>query len=61
MNALKEIREMFKASGITEDELQDSGREVRRDMMKQYSSNSKQNTPSSTLLPSREREIPQTH
>ena len=56
INALKEIREMFRASGITEDELQDSGRKIRREIMKQYSSNSEQKTPSSTLLPSREKE-----
>ena len=50
LDAVKEIRKMFKVSGITEAELQDSGREGRRDMMKQYYSNLEQNTPSSTLL-----------
>jgi hypothetical protein len=35
-NALKEIRETFTASGITEAELQNSGREIRLEMMKQY-------------------------
>lgn len=44
-NAVKEIREMFKVSGITEAELQDSGRKIRWEIMKQYSSNSEQKTP----------------
>jgi hypothetical protein len=35
-NALKEIRDMFKASGITEAELQNSGREIQLEIMKQY-------------------------
>jgi hypothetical protein len=35
-NALKEIREMFTASGITEAELQNSGREIRLEITKQY-------------------------
>jgi hypothetical protein len=48
--ALQEIRKMFKVSGITKAELQNSGREVRRDMMKQSYSNLEQKTPSSTLL-----------
>ena len=34
-NALKEIREMFRASNITEAELQASGREIRRELIKQ--------------------------
>ena len=34
LDALKEIREMFKASGITEAELQDSGREIRKEIMR---------------------------
>jgi hypothetical protein len=33
--ALKEIREMFKASGISEAELQDSGRKIRREVVKE--------------------------
>jgi len=49
-DAINGIREMFKDSGLTEKELQDSGKEIRREIMKQYSSNSEQNTPSSTLL-----------
>lgn len=34
LNAVKEIREMFKASGVTEVELQDSGKEIRRDVLR---------------------------
>ncbi|MGP8080592.1 MAG: hypothetical protein ACLPVI_08810 [Dehalococcoidales bacterium] len=49
-NALKEIREMFQASGITEAELQASGREIRRELIKQLYFNPEQRTPSSTLL-----------
>ena len=56
MNALKEIREMFKASGITENELQNSGEEIRLEIMKQYSISSAQKTPSSAILPSRAKE-----
>ena len=32
LDAVREIRAMFKASGITEAELQDSGREIRREV-----------------------------
>jgi hypothetical protein len=55
-NALKEIREMFKASGITEAEFQASGREIRRELMEQRYCSSELKTPSSALLPSREKE-----
>ena len=34
LDAAKEIREMFKTSGITEAELQDSGKEIRRDVLR---------------------------
>jgi hypothetical protein len=54
--ALKEIREMFQASGITEAEFQASGRKIRREIAKQLYFDQKQKTPSSTLLPSREKE-----
>lgn len=33
--ALKEIREMFKKSGIAEAEFQESGKGIRRDMLKE--------------------------
>jgi AbrB family looped-hinge helix DNA binding protein len=32
LDAVREIRAMFKASGITEAELQDSGREIRKEV-----------------------------
>jgi len=35
VKALNEIREMFKASGITEAELQASGKKIRRGIAKQ--------------------------
>ena len=35
LDAVKEIREMFKASGISEAELQDSGRKIRREVVKE--------------------------
>ena len=55
-NALKEIREMFKASGITEAEFQASGRKIRWELTKQRYFSPEQKTPSSALLPSREKE-----
>jgi hypothetical protein len=47
---------MFKASGITEAEFQASGRKIRRELTKQLYFDSNPKTPSSTLLPSREKE-----
>ena len=41
MDAVREIRAMFKASGITEAELQDSGREIRKEVARRlYSAKS---------------------
>ena len=48
-NALKEIREMFQASGITEAELQASGRKIHRVLVKQLYFNPEQKTPSPSL------------
>jgi len=57
-NALKEIREMFKASGITEAEFpgfQDG--KIRWELTKQRYFSPEQKTPSSAFLPSRERKV----
>jgi hypothetical protein len=55
-NALKEIREMFRASGITEAEFQASGMKIRWEIIKEYYFSPEQKTPSSAPLPSREKE-----
>jgi len=41
LTVLKEIRERFKASGITEAEFQASGRKIRRELTKQLCFNQK--------------------
>jgi hypothetical protein len=41
MDSVREIRAMFKASGITEAELQESGKAIRRDVVRsRYSAKS---------------------
>jgi hypothetical protein len=56
-NSLKEIREIFKASGITDAEFQASGMEIRWEIIKEYYFSPEQKTPSYAPLPQGRRNV----